>query len=106
MNDLTFKRREIEQVLIEKATKDELFRKSLLENTHETIENELNVKIPGSITVKVLEEGAGNFFIVLPSTGVFGEEELTEADLSRVHGGLDYTADIFCDQISISQICQ
>ena len=51
-------RKQIEQQIIEKAMKDESFRKQLLEEPKITLEREVGMRIPDSINVKVIEEDA------------------------------------------------
>ena len=81
-------RNQLEQQLIEKAIKDESFRKQLLENPKEIIEKETGVKFPAALNLRVLLETAGQVYLVLPSmqTEVF-QEELSEAELASVVGG-------------------
>ena len=85
-------RQQIEQQLIEKAMKDESFRKQLIENPGAAIEAELGMKIPGTMNIKVLEEDPKTFFLVLPYTHRNNPQmELTEAELKSVSGGIDFT---------------
>jgi hypothetical protein len=80
--------KQLEQQLIEKALKDEQFRSQLVNNPRETIEKETGVKIPASITIKVMEEDNNNRYFILPSVPVQESDgELTEADLQLVAGG-------------------
>ena len=48
-------RQQLEQQLIEKAMKDESFRKQLIENPGAAIEAETGMKIPETMKIKVLE---------------------------------------------------
>jgi hypothetical protein len=83
-------RQQIEQQLIEKAMKDESFRKQLIENPGAAIETELGMKIPVTMNIKVLEEDPKTFFLVLPYTLPNNPElELTEAELKSVAGGTE-----------------
>jgi hypothetical protein len=85
-------RKQIEQQIIEKAMKDESFRKQLLEEPKIILERELRMRIPDSLNVKVMEEDAQTFYIVLPAKiDPETEFELTEADLEMVSGGYDYS---------------
>ena len=81
-------RQQLEQKLIEKALKDEAFRKLLIENPSAAIEKEFNIKLPESLKLKVLEEDAKTVFMVLPYIPAPGADmELTEAELESVSGG-------------------
>ena len=81
-------RQQLEQQLIEKAMKDESFRKQLIENPGAAIEAEFGMKIPGTMNIKVLEEDPKTFFLILPHFDKHDQEiELTEAELQRVAGG-------------------
>ena len=93
-------RQQLEQQLIEKAMKDESFRKQLIENPGAAIEAETGMKIPGAMNIKVLEEDQKTFYLVLPFThGSIPEMELTEAELESVSGGTvaKYAWSIFCE---------
>jgi len=83
-------RQELEQKIIEKAMKDETFRKQLIENPSTTLNDEFGFITPESVEIKVLEEEPGKIYIVLPCPPVqsSGEDlELTDAELRSVAGG-------------------
>ena len=81
-------RQQLEQKLIEKAMKDETFRKLLIENPGAAIEAETGMKIPETLKIKVLEEDPQTVYLVLPSIpGQQAEMELSEAELEAVAGG-------------------
>ena len=83
-------RQQLEQQLIEKAMKDESFRKQLIENPSAAIEAETGMKIPETMNIKILEEDPKTFYLVLPYThATIPEMELTEAELESVSGGTD-----------------
>lgn len=88
METINQKRKQIENQLIEKAMKDETFRKQLLEKPKEIIEKETGIKIPEKIRVGVVEEKPNEVFLVLPAI-IQGHsmDELTEAELTNVAGG-------------------
>jgi hypothetical protein len=87
-------KQQLEQQLIEKAMKDETFRKLLVENPVAAIEAETGMKIPETITIKVLEEDHQSFYIILPAQKRESEDELTDAELEQIAGG--YTGDTTC----------
>jgi len=81
-------KKQLEQLIIEKAMKDELFREQLKSDPKETIERELGFKIPASLNLTVLEEDPQTVFLVLPDRGgSLLADELTEAELEGVAGG-------------------
>ena len=81
-------RQQFEQQLIEKAMKDESFRKQLIENPGAAIEAVLERKIPESIKINVLEEDANTVYLILPQVSNQNSEmELTDAELNAVAGG-------------------
>lgn len=97
METMNQKRKQIEEQLIEKAMKDETYRKQLIENPKEIIEKETGIKIPERIQLRVVEEKPNEVFLVLPFIigSTAANEELTEAELSRVAGGVE-TEDCTC----------
>ncbi len=88
-------RKIFESKLIEKAWKDEEFKKELVKNCKEAIEKETGVKIPDNINVTVLEETADEVYLVLPQNPAKSVAELTEAELDSVAGG---QSNYMCDQ--------
>ena len=81
-------RKQLEQKLIEKAMKDESFKKRLIENPKEVIETESGRKIPETIKINVLEENPETVYLILPYVPVLNfEVELSEAELEAVAGG-------------------
>jgi len=90
-------RKQLEQLLIEKAMKDPDFRKRLLENPKAVIEEEAGVKIPEGINVKVMEEDLGTVYLVLPFIHAESNDtELNEADLDMVSAGNMWTGVFTC----------
>ena len=82
-------RRQFEQQLIEKALKDESFRKQLIENPGAAIEAETGWKIPETVKIKVMEEDSQTVYLVLPDViAMNGQNELTDEELNGVARGL------------------
>jgi len=81
-------KKQIEQLLIEKAMKDKAFRELLLNNPMQAIEKETGIKIPETIEVKVLKEDPRTIYLILPYIPPEGTDvELDEADFDMVAGG-------------------
>ena len=87
-------RKQLEEKLIEKAMKDEDFRKQLIDNPAVAIQSFFGVKIPDTFKITVLEEDANSYFLVLPFKNEEAGDELSEEQLEQVAGG--YTGDITC----------
>jgi hypothetical protein len=71
--------------VIERAGEDAAFRSQLLANPKAAVESELGISIPDDLNVKVVEEMANEFYIVLPPKEQSGE--LSDAQLAGVAGG-------------------
>lgn len=70
--------------IIERALKDEGFRKQLIANPKAVVEKEFNVNLPADLEVQVLEQDAKKIYLVLPAKRM---EELSEEELRAVSGG-------------------
>jgi hypothetical protein len=86
-------RRAAEEGLIEKASRDESFKRQLIENPRRVIEIELSIRMPADVTVKVLEETPRTLYLVLPAR-VKTDQELTEQELESVAGGRGRTKEL------------
>lgn len=98
MENTNQKRAKIEQLLLEKAVKDDQFRKNLLSDPRKTISAELGFDIPEDLQVRILEETPMHFYLVLPALNTLDTDfELSEQDLKNVSGGAgenpNYTED-------------
>jgi hypothetical protein len=83
-------RQQFEQRLIEKAMKDESFRKYLIENPDAAIEAETGIKTPETMKIIVLEEDPQTVYLVLPPNSFANDIlELSDAELEAVAGGYD-----------------
>jgi hypothetical protein len=80
-------RREMEARLIDRAWKDEAFRRALIEDPKGTIQRELAVKIPERVSLTVLEETPTNRYLVLPPAPSQAGGVLSDAELEAVAGG-------------------
>jgi hypothetical protein len=79
-------RKEAEARILEKAGKDDAFRKQLIDGPTALVARELGVELPSGFTVTVVQETANHIFIVLPPRSV-PDGELSDTDLDRVAGG-------------------
>lgn len=86
MAGTNFTRGGIQDVVAQKAS-DPKFRQSLLSDPKGTIESALGAEIPGGVKIKVVEETAGTYCVVLPHVTKEGAE-LDDAALEKVAGGM------------------
>lgn len=81
-------RQHIEQQLIERAAEDPAFREQLLADPRGAVAEITGTAFPQDAEVKVLEETAGSYYLVLPaSASAPAEEELSDSELEAVAGG-------------------
>jgi Nitrile hydratase, alpha chain len=80
-------RREPAAGLLERAAKDDAFRRALVEDPSGTLERELGVRLPAGVRLTVLEETATNRYLVLPPDPLRPAGELSEEELDAVAGG-------------------
>jgi hypothetical protein len=66
------------------ASKNEDFKKALLEDPAKTVETKLKAKLPKNLKIKVIEEKPDELFIVVPHKS---DAELSDAELEAVAGG-------------------
>lgn len=83
-------RAEIEEIVIENATKHEKYREALLSDPKKTVETQLNNTLPENVSVEVVQETPTKIFIRLPHVVAEGAE-LSDEDLEQVAGGKDDT---------------
>ena len=79
-------REQIESNLIAKAWENESFKQQLISSPKSAIA-EAGISLPGSIEVKVIEETANTFYLVIPRQPS-KDGELSEAELETVAGGI------------------
>jgi hypothetical protein len=81
-------RRDVELQLIEKAWKEDAFRQALRTDPRGAVERALGGKLPGGIQVKVVEETANTFYLVLPANPDRAPAgQLSDKQLEAVAGG-------------------
>jgi hypothetical protein len=71
-------------LIVEKAMRDQSFRKSLLANPQTSLESFLSVKLPQGVNVKVVEETLNTIYVVLPAQKT--DLGLDEIGLDEVSG--------------------
>ena len=87
-------RKQLEELLIRKASEDQTFRQELLANPKRTLSKEFGIQVQGDLKITVLEESADNLFLVLPvRPAAAGTGELAEHELDEVAGGIVSTGD-------------
>ena len=74
--------KEIQAKIVDKATGDAEFRARLLGDPKGTLEQELGVTIPASLSIEVHEESGATAHLVLPP-----DSKLSESDLQAAAGG-------------------
>jgi Nitrile hydratase, alpha chain len=81
-------RREFELQLIEKAWKEDAFRQALRSDPKGAVERALGAKLPAGVQVKVVEETADTFYLVLPAKlDRAPAGQLTDQQLGAIAGG-------------------
>lgn len=78
-------RSKLSEYLAERAT-DPVFRRALIEDPRRVLAREFGIQVPPNIQVRVIEEDADTYHLVLPYTPRAGAE-LDDAELERVAGG-------------------
>jgi hypothetical protein len=71
----------LQQELVEKALKNDVFRKALLANPKATLESEFGVTLPDALQIEVHQEAPNLLHIVLP-TAQNASETATESTLT------------------------
>lgn len=85
MSNTAMTKKELEEKLITKAWQDSSFKQELLSNPKLALEKE-GISLPASIEIRVVEENANVFYLVIP-TQPNSAEELSESELEAVAGG-------------------
>ena len=75
---------QIQQQLLAKAEEDEAFRARLLENPKAAIKDAIGLSVPDGINIRVLEDNATDFHLVLPPAG----RNLSDREIGGVVGGI------------------
>ncbi|MCY3879100.1 MAG: NHLP leader peptide family RiPP precursor [Rhodobacteraceae bacterium] len=75
---------QIQKQIFAKAEEDEQFRALLLEDPKAAIKDATGVSVPDAINIRVLEDNATDFHLVLPPAG----RNLSDQEVSGVAGGI------------------
>ena len=75
---------QIQQQLLAKAEEDAAFRAQLLENPKAAIKDATGLMVPDGINIRVLEDNATDFYLVLPPEG----RNLSDGEIGGVVGGI------------------
>lgn len=77
-------RKDLESKIIDLAWKDPNFKAELMQDPHAALEQGVEMLIPASVKIKVVEESPDTLYIVLPMNP---DAELSESELEGVAGG-------------------
>ena len=81
-------RKQAEEVLIQKASADEAFRKRLKADPKGTVAAEFSVRFSDRFKIHVVEESDSEIYVVLPAPAVHPRQaELTDQELADIAGG-------------------
>ena len=82
--------------VVEQAAKNPKYLAQLKSDPRSLMEKQLGTSIPRDVNIKVLEESADTYYIVLPAIAKEGAE-LSDSDLEKVAGGGTVKGDASCD---------
>ena len=79
-------RQDFEEKLAKRAWQDDDFRASLLSDPSTAVRSQLGFDLPADVDIKVIEEPANAFYVVLPAPVKAGKE-LSDRELDVAAGG-------------------
>ena len=82
--------------IVEQAQTNPRYFEQLKNDPRGLMEKQLGTSIPKNVNIKVVEEAADTYYIVLPAFAREGEE-LSDADLEKVAGGGTVKGDATCN---------
>jgi hypothetical protein len=80
---------DVQRSVIDRAETDPVFHAHLLQDPKAAIEEQFGIPLPADIRIRVVEEQPGEVVLVLPAQSTGSGEQLSEADLEQVAGGLE-----------------
>ncbi len=86
--------------VVEQAQSNPDYYKQLMKDPRALMSRQLGTAIPSNVTIKVIEETADTFYIVLPHKPKEGAE-LSDSDLEKVAGGI---LDKKCENRTLSTV--
>jgi hypothetical protein len=86
-NNITISRKDVKDMIVRAALKNEEFRESLRANPKLALERALATTLPEDLEVVLLQETDTKVYIVLPTQIPNETSELTDAELEEVAGG-------------------
>jgi hypothetical protein len=99
----TWTRGQLWDKIVEQAQKNPKYHQQLMSDPRGLMEKQLGTSIPKSVNIKVLQETADTYYIVLPASTKEGAE-LSDADLEKVAGGGTVKGDAICNETTGSAI--
>jgi hypothetical protein len=92
--------------VIVRAIEDDTFKQELVSQPNAVIERELGITLPEGSEIRVLEQEDNIRYLVLPMQPDSLEgDELSEAELEAVAGGIKWLPDLKCGKTVSSLIC-
>ena len=92
----TWTRGQLWDKVVDQAQKNPKYYQQLMADPRGLMEKQLGTPIPRDVNIKVLEESADTYYIVLPAFAKEGAE-LSDSDLEKVAGGGTVKGDASCD---------
>ena len=82
-------RRQIEEKIVALAWKDDDFREKFLADPKAQFEERLSTKLPEGLVMTAHAEDENHLYFVIPAKPKVDLDELSDADLEKVAGGID-----------------
>jgi hypothetical protein len=92
----TWTRGQLWDKIVEQAQTNPKYNAMLKSDPRGLLEKQLGTAIPKSVNIKVLEETADTYYIVIPAFAKEGAE-LSDSDLEKVAGGSTVKGNASCD---------
>ena len=92
----TWTRGQLWDKIVEQAQSNPKYMAALKSDPRTLMEKQLGTAIPKSVNIKVIEEAADTYYVVLPAFAKEGSE-LSDSDLEKVAGGSTVKGNASCD---------